>query len=61
MENYKETGWSAMSQFENDLDNLEAAYAKQFGEEKPSTFVDGKMCNYFKCVLPEGNIDSDAG
>lgn len=55
MENYKEADWSAMSQFENDLDNLEAAYAEQFGEEKPSRYVDGKFCNYFKYPRPVGS------
>ena len=55
MENYKEADWSAMSQFENDLDNLEAAYAEQFGEEKPSRYVDGKFCNYFKYHRPVGS------
>ena len=61
MENYKEADWSAMSQFENDLDNLEAAYAEQFGEEKPSRYVDGKFCNYVKYPGPEGIIGIDAG
>ena len=43
MENYKETDWSAMSQFENDLDSLEAAYAEQFGEEAPSRQNEGNF------------------
>lgn len=35
LENYRETGWSAMATLEGDLDALDAAYAAQFGEETP--------------------------
>ena len=46
-----------MSQFENDLDSLEAAYAEQFGEEAPSRQNAGKfykniiIWNSYMCYL----------
>ncbi len=52
MENYQETGWSAMSQFESDLDALEAVYAEQFGEEKPSAQNEGKKLSV-RCPLSD--------
>ena len=43
LENYQETSWSAMSGLENDLQQLEANLAKQFGEDGGEEVIENSM------------------
>ena len=42
-ENYKEAGWSAMSELEGGLQRLEADVAKQFGDHSDDSGAEGQM------------------